>query len=164
MAIRRICSVEDCGKPHLARGWCGLHYQRWSVSGDPSADRPARSNKGEAQRFFREVVLTYEGDECLIWPYSRDNYGYGYFGSHAEAPGGPLLRQGPSRLCHQAPSLLEDTQRQCRRSLNPRRSTARGRYRERKTDRRSGQRDTHLKRFMFTHPSSQNLRDEQSRH
>lgn len=32
---------------------------------------------GEPQRFIEEVALTYDGDECLIWPFSRDESGYG---------------------------------------------------------------------------------------
>lgn len=32
----RTCSIEGCEKRHVARGWCGMHYQRWKVYGDPS--------------------------------------------------------------------------------------------------------------------------------
>jgi hypothetical protein len=28
---------------------------------------------------MREVVLAYDGDECLIWPYLKDVHGYGKF-------------------------------------------------------------------------------------
>jgi hypothetical protein len=31
---KRTCSVEGCERPHLARGWCSLHYQRWQSTGD----------------------------------------------------------------------------------------------------------------------------------
>ena len=31
---------------------------------------------GEAQSFFRETVLPFTGDECLIWPYVRGGAGY----------------------------------------------------------------------------------------
>ena len=24
------CSIEGCGRPAFARGWCGKHYQRWN--------------------------------------------------------------------------------------------------------------------------------------
>lgn len=27
--------------------------------------------------FFEETVLAYDGDECLIWPYSKSSHGYG---------------------------------------------------------------------------------------
>lgn len=30
----RICSIEGCGKPHEARGWCSMHYMRWKTHGD----------------------------------------------------------------------------------------------------------------------------------
>jgi hypothetical protein len=29
------CSVDGCGRPARARGWCARHYQRWKVKGDP---------------------------------------------------------------------------------------------------------------------------------
>lgn len=31
----RTCSVQDCGRACLARGWCGMHYQRWKIHGSP---------------------------------------------------------------------------------------------------------------------------------
>lgn len=27
--MEKLCSMDDCTKPHLARGMCGMHYQRW---------------------------------------------------------------------------------------------------------------------------------------
>lgn len=29
------CSIAECGRPHVARGWCGPHYARWRSHGDP---------------------------------------------------------------------------------------------------------------------------------
>ncbi len=68
------CSIDGCGMPHYARGWCNAHYQRWTKHGDPLG---GRTSPGVPERFYREVVLTYEGNECLIWPYSRTTGGYG---------------------------------------------------------------------------------------
>ncbi len=71
--IPRICSIDGCGKPRFARDWCGVHYDRWLRHGDPlgkAAPRPPR-------KFFEEVVLPYDGDDCLIWPFTRNNNGYG---------------------------------------------------------------------------------------
>lgn len=36
MAIIRLCSVPDCGKPHLAGGLCNPHYLRRRKYGDPT--------------------------------------------------------------------------------------------------------------------------------
>lgn len=29
------CSVENCDRPNYGRGWCKMHWQRWSKTGDP---------------------------------------------------------------------------------------------------------------------------------
>lgn len=73
MATSRICSIPACGKPHHARGLCAGHAHRLRKYGDPLAGETA---KGEARAFF-ERALAYEGDECLIWPFWRNNKGYG---------------------------------------------------------------------------------------
>ena len=31
-----ICKVPDCDHLHHARGWCKLHYSRWSRRGSPT--------------------------------------------------------------------------------------------------------------------------------
>ncbi len=31
----RTCSLDGCDRPHVARGWCGLHWRRWKKEGDP---------------------------------------------------------------------------------------------------------------------------------
>ena len=69
-----VCSIENCLMPHKARGYCEKHYRRVKRHGDPSTCLKAM---GEAGRFFREVVLAYDGNECLIWPYGRAADGYG---------------------------------------------------------------------------------------
>lgn len=40
---RKQCSIDGCGRDHFARGWCQRHYQRWTRTGDPQADRPIRN-------------------------------------------------------------------------------------------------------------------------
>lgn len=69
----RICSVEKCDKIARTRGWCRDHYRRWQKHGDPLSGRTPR---GERERYFREVVMTYEGDECMQWPFSKNSRGY----------------------------------------------------------------------------------------
>jgi hypothetical protein len=35
-----ICSVPDCKRPVLARGWCQKHWQRWYRTGSPADPGP----------------------------------------------------------------------------------------------------------------------------
>jgi len=34
------CSIEGCPNRLLARGWCGMHYERWRTHGTTHADPP----------------------------------------------------------------------------------------------------------------------------
>ncbi len=77
MPTKRICTIAGCDKPVLARGWCGKHYQRWTNNGDP--EKVIGTPPGTVQQYFRKL-LTMNTEECLIWPFSRDNGGYGEIG------------------------------------------------------------------------------------
>lgn len=112
MAIQSICSIPDCDKPPIARGWCSKHYQRWQDRGDPlwqksptpqgcsmpncggahktkglcrahyarllryGSPLAGSTMQGEPERYLREVVLGYVGEDCLTWPYSKFQTGY----------------------------------------------------------------------------------------
>jgi len=67
------CTISGCDKPHEARGWCQTHYGRWLRYGDPQR---INLTYGAVARYFREVVMTYDGDECLQWQFTRQS-GYG---------------------------------------------------------------------------------------
>lgn len=73
------CSVDSCKRnahrsAHGAKGFCSMHYQRQRTHGDPLAGGTPR---GDPMHFVREVALAHEGKDCLTWPYSKDNNGYG---------------------------------------------------------------------------------------
>ena len=68
-----ICAVDGCGKKSYLRGWCSAHYQRWRRYGSPTG---GGTMEGEPERFLRESVLAYAGDECLTWPFATVK-GYG---------------------------------------------------------------------------------------
>lgn len=74
MATSRICSIDDCGKSHEAKGFCKAHYERLRRHGDPLG---GRTPDGEPIEFYQSVVLTHEGADCLLWPYTRCTNGYG---------------------------------------------------------------------------------------
>lgn len=67
------CSVEGCDSTSRGLGFCDKHYQRLRKYGDPLTIKA--TPKGEPQDFFLNVVLPYEGNECIYWPYSK-NDGY----------------------------------------------------------------------------------------
>lgn len=51
-----------------------MHYQRFRNHGDPLG---GRTLNGATEEYYRTIVLNYEGDDCLIWPYTRAGAGYG---------------------------------------------------------------------------------------
>lgn len=70
-----LCSVSGCERLADSRGWCLKHYTRWRRNGDPEAVKTTIT--GEPWRFYREVVLLWECDDCLIWPYGPKGNYYG---------------------------------------------------------------------------------------
>jgi hypothetical protein len=75
MASQAICSVDGCGKPVRARGWCVNHWARWKRNGGVGIELRARN--GAPQKFVREVAVKHLTDECLIWPFCVYSGGYG---------------------------------------------------------------------------------------
>lgn len=71
----RICSVENCGKPAKRRGLCIKHYKRLLRHGDPTA---GRTERGSVFAWLMEHI-TYTGEDCLPWPFSRNDMGYGQY-------------------------------------------------------------------------------------
>lgn len=57
------CSITECTKPTMARGWCLEHYRRWKRHGDPCGGRPYRATT--EQRFWRYVERRADG--CWLW-------------------------------------------------------------------------------------------------
>lgn len=39
----RKCSVDDCDRQFIARGWCHMHYKRWRKWGSPTGAAPQYS-------------------------------------------------------------------------------------------------------------------------
>lgn len=69
-----ICKVDGCENKATLHDYCRNHYQMWKKNGSPLI---RKSPKGDAQTFYRDVLLPFAGDECLTWPFSRDGDGYG---------------------------------------------------------------------------------------
>lgn len=68
------CTIEDCGKKVVARGWCNTHYLRWRRYGDPLTTRHF-SDPEEALA----ARVAWDG-ECLLWIGGVSGVGYGQIG------------------------------------------------------------------------------------
>lgn len=65
----QTCSVEGCGRPHDARGFCSAHYGRWKRYGDPEGGPHALRSADEATRFWTRARRSERGEEeCWPWP------------------------------------------------------------------------------------------------
>lgn len=73
-----VCLVDGCSNPPRAKNLCIYHYTRERRHGDPTSG-PSRRSTLEIERFFNEVVLPYDGDECLTWPFTRLRDGRGQY-------------------------------------------------------------------------------------
>jgi hypothetical protein len=69
----RACCVEDCALEAKCKGMCKKHYSRFVRTGSPLGS----PKYGAAKRFLAEVVLPYQGDDCLAWPFAKTKEGYG---------------------------------------------------------------------------------------
>lgn len=67
------CSIDGCERPKHCRGLCRMHYDRKRKGLDILA--PATAFRGSL-RAFAEKAASYEGTECLLWPYGQTG-GYG---------------------------------------------------------------------------------------
>ena len=70
----KTCSIEDCEKPTLARGWCGAHYQRWRKHGDPLGGGERFDTPEEAFLARTEPLVW---SSCIVWTGGTHSAGYG---------------------------------------------------------------------------------------
>lgn len=91
MANSRICSIPKCGKPHIARGYCKSHYNRFMDHGDPLA---GIAPKGVPLQWIIDHI-GHSSDQCLTWP----------FGTRADGRGAILI-DGRHQYAHRHMCLL----------------------------------------------------------
>ena len=69
------CSVDGCTKPAHAHSFCSAHAGTFKKYGDPLARHP-NPRRGSRARWLAEHV-GHSGDECLVFPFSRNPNGRG---------------------------------------------------------------------------------------
>lgn len=62
---QRICAVPGCERPHLAKGYCSPHWQRWHKTGDPGP-----------------VEVKGQHTRCTVPSCGETNYGHGFCAPH----------------------------------------------------------------------------------
>lgn len=71
-----LCSLDGCGRPRVARGYCGMHYQRLYKRGDLGPSNT--SLRDPEYRFWRWIDRsTDRGSGCWWWTGSNVVHGYG---------------------------------------------------------------------------------------
>ncbi len=70
------CRVQGCGNPSKARGLCGTHWARWRKMGEANLSSPIKKTQGQAMQFLRSALFS-KTDDCIIWPFGRNRFGYG---------------------------------------------------------------------------------------
>lgn len=75
--VPKICSIPECGKPLLARGWCAMHYKRWQTSGDNANWDAAEERYYDREQAFAARLKPSDG--CIEWSGWISPSGYGKF-------------------------------------------------------------------------------------
>lgn len=72
--MKKQCEVNGCENEQKTKGYCSKHYLRFRRSGSTSL---ISERVGKTRMYLEQVILPYNGSDCLIWPYSRTPQGYG---------------------------------------------------------------------------------------
>jgi len=71
----KSCTINGCEKKYRTKGYCSMHYTRFSKYGDPNV--ALKTPHGEQLDFFYKAIKI-ETDECIEWPYPKRPSGYAY--------------------------------------------------------------------------------------
>lgn len=69
------CVIDGCAEAPRSRGMCKKHYLRWWKHGDPHTLK--RAENGAGMQFILDQALNPPHDNCVLWPFSKDEHGRG---------------------------------------------------------------------------------------
>lgn len=115
MSSGGACLVEGCEQKAESKGYCCTHYGRLRRHGSPTGG--IRCIRGSHAKWL-QGNKTHEGDDCLIWPYSRYPSGYGSTnfngkGMHASRAMCILAHGEPPTPSHEAAHSCGNGQKGC---------------------------------------------------
>ena len=85
--IITTCTVDGCLRPHDGLGLCGMHRGRLKRVGEIGPAGSKITERGAQVQWLRDHK-SYDGADCLIWPFPRNADGYGHVtfnGKHRSA-------------------------------------------------------------------------------
>lgn len=85
--MKRLCSMGDCGKPHLAKGLCAMHYGRRRRGS--AMDAPAEERFSAPEEAFEARTMPVTETSCQLW-----------FGAITKQGYGKISIDGRSKLAH----------------------------------------------------------------
>ena len=113
----RICSIDDCERPTVARGWCDKHYRRWKRHGDPASLPPRQL---PPQNFPRTIGCKVDGcdEKHSAKGYCRRHYANASYHADVEAS------RAAQRARRDDPAVAADNRARAKawRQANPERS------------------------------------------
>lgn len=77
--MKRICSIDGCPRPHEARGFCKLHYERYRRHGEPGklGLLYTYATGSTPQERFLSRLSAPDENGCINWLGNVDTDGYG---------------------------------------------------------------------------------------
>lgn len=75
----KVCNVEGCDRPFLAKGYCSLHYYRLKNTGTLEPRYDFEIIIGDNESRFWSKVDKGSDSECWNWKVKSSVDGYGYF-------------------------------------------------------------------------------------
>ncbi|MEK1930877.1 MAG: hypothetical protein AAAC47_14080 [Pararhizobium sp.] len=81
MAFPNICLIPGCVKYTHARDLCVAHYRKLMRHGDPLG---GHFTCGDGLAYLQDIILSYDGDACLIWPFATNSKGYAMMRMHGK--------------------------------------------------------------------------------
>lgn len=77
----KTCSIDECEKQTVGRGWCRTHYNRWHRHGttDDPPPRVIGERRTDPEAIFLARTEPLVGDPgCIIWTGALSSGGYGH--------------------------------------------------------------------------------------
>jgi hypothetical protein len=104
----KACMVSGCSGDAVSKGLCKRHWHKQRRYGHPGGGASWR--RGESLAWLLGHV-SHEGDECLVWPFTRSKSGYGVI--YIDGRQRPAHREVCERAHGPAPSKRHQAAHSC---------------------------------------------------